>query len=150
MFTIVYLRGSHGYVAFIEELPNLNSSGRTLAEARCTLYEVAAAVFDEERRGVEALIAGKEVLKESFVMELDDDDVATRRNTMMTKSRDPVCGMRVDPAQAAGSAVHAGERYYFCCPACLSRFQANPLKYLAEPAEAGCCGGGGGCEGNRS
>lgn len=28
--------------------------------------------------------------------------------------KDPVCGMEVDPARAAGSSVYKGQTYYFC------------------------------------
>jgi Cu+-exporting ATPase len=38
--------------------------------------------------------------------------------------------MTVNPATAAGHAVHDGKDYYFCNPSCLQRFQANPQKYL--------------------
>src|SRR3954469_19905779 len=44
---------------------------------------------------------------------------------------DPVCGMTVRPEGAAGTAIHAGERYYFCSKSCLQRFEAAPEKYLA-------------------
>lgn len=67
-FTAVFLRSHHGYVGFIEELPGVNSHGRTLDEARETLHKLAAVVFDEERRGAEELIAGKEFVRESFVL----------------------------------------------------------------------------------
>jgi predicted RNase H-like HicB family nuclease len=67
-FTAVYLRSRHGYVGFIEELPGVNSHGRTLNEARDTLQKLAAVMFDEERRGAEELIAGKEVVRESFLV----------------------------------------------------------------------------------
>jgi Cu+-exporting ATPase len=43
---------------------------------------------------------------------------------------DPVCGMTVEPARAAGSHEHAGKTYYFCNPACLERFCASPDHYL--------------------
>jgi Cu+-exporting ATPase len=43
---------------------------------------------------------------------------------------DPVCGMAVDPANARVSWVHEGKTYYFCCPSCLARFQADPGRYL--------------------
>ena len=33
--------------------------------------------------------------------------------------KDPVCGMDVDPATAAGSHVHADQTYYFCNLHCL-------------------------------
>ena len=65
-FTAVFLKSSHGYVGFIEELPGVNSHGRTLDEARRTLRKLAAVVFDEERREAEELIAGKDVVRESF------------------------------------------------------------------------------------
>ena len=69
-FTAVYLKSQHGYVGFIEELPGVNSHGRTLSEARATLQELAAVVFDEERRGAEELIAGKDVVRESFFVRI--------------------------------------------------------------------------------
>ena len=65
-FTAVYLKSNHGYVGFIEELPGVNSHGRTLHEARETLQKLAAVVFDEERRQSHELVAGKEVVRESF------------------------------------------------------------------------------------
>ena len=66
--TAVYMRSGHGYVGFIEELPGVNSHGRTLPEARETLHRLAAVVFDEERREAEDLIAGKDVVREPFVL----------------------------------------------------------------------------------
>jgi P-type Cu+ transporter len=42
---------------------------------------------------------------------------------------DPVCGMKVLPARAAGSAEHAGREWYFCGKGCLARFEADPAKY---------------------
>jgi len=65
-FTAVYLKSNHGYVGFIEELPGVNSHGRTLDEARETLHELAVVIFDEERRGVREMLAGKEVVRENF------------------------------------------------------------------------------------
>ena len=49
---------------------------------------------------------------------------------------DPVCGMQVDPAKAAGTAEYQGETYYFCGQRCLDRFRADPAKFLT-PASAG-------------
>jgi P-type Cu+ transporter len=46
---------------------------------------------------------------------------------------DPVCGMTVDPATAAGSYEYQGKTYYFCNPHCLRRFAANPEQFL-QPA----------------
>jgi Cu+-exporting ATPase len=49
---------------------------------------------------------------------------------------DPICGMTVDPASAAGSAVYQGRTYYFCSEHCLHRFQADPERYLQPAAPA--------------
>jgi Cu+-exporting ATPase len=49
---------------------------------------------------------------------------------------DPVCGMTVEPATAAGSHEHAGTTYYFCSKHCLQAFKADPGKYLAKTAPA--------------
>ena len=46
--------------------------------------------------------------------------------------RDPVCGMTVQPATAAGSHAHAGQTYYFCCLGCLEKFRADPVRYLSS------------------
>jgi Cu+-exporting ATPase len=43
---------------------------------------------------------------------------------------DPVCGMTVSPATAAGQFEYAGKTYYFCAVGCLNRFQADPQQYL--------------------
>src|ERR1700687_2443209 len=52
----------------------------------------------------------------------------------MSLERDPVCGMSVDPNQAAAKVEHGGKTYYFCAPGCAKRFQQAPEKYL-QPAK---------------
>jgi Cu+-exporting ATPase len=47
-------------------------------------------------------------------------------------AKDPVCGMMVDPARAAGSHQYHGKIWYFCGTHCLERFRSNPEKYTAE------------------
>jgi predicted RNase H-like HicB family nuclease len=65
-FTAVYLKGKHGYVGFVEELPGVNSHGQTIDEARANLTRLAKVVFDEERARSEELLAGKDVVREQF------------------------------------------------------------------------------------
>ena len=46
-------------------------------------------------------------------------------------TRDPVCGMTVDPATAkGGTATHAGQQYHFCSARCREKFVADPEQYL--------------------
>lgn len=44
--------------------------------------------------------------------------------------KDPVCGMQVDPAKAAGRAEHKGKTYYFCSAGCKTKFEANPGQFI--------------------
>src|SRR5438270_6889138 len=55
--------------------------------------------------------------------------------TPSARAVDPVCGMTVDPATARVSLVHDGQTYYFCCPSCRDRFQADPQRWTAARAE---------------
>jgi predicted RNase H-like HicB family nuclease len=65
-FTAVYLKDKHGYTGFVEELPGVNSHGKTIEEARRNLQRLAAVVFDEERALSEELLEGKDVVREQF------------------------------------------------------------------------------------
>jgi predicted RNase H-like HicB family nuclease len=69
-FTAVYLRSKHGYVGFVEELPGVNSHGQTIDEARANLTALAGVVFDEERARSEELLAGKDVVREQFRVQI--------------------------------------------------------------------------------
>ena len=45
-------------------------------------------------------------------------------------TNDPVCGMIVDPARAAGSFTFEQVKYFFCGTTCLKRFEAEPKKFV--------------------
>ena len=49
------------------------------------------------------------------------------------KVKDPVCGMTIDPAHAAGMSTYNGETIYFCNPNCKKKFDADPEKYASKP-----------------
>ena len=42
---------------------------------------------------------------------------------------DPVCGMTIDPREAAGSVEHGGETYHFCSEHCVEAFRKDPEAY---------------------
>ena len=58
----------------------------------------------------------------------------TTVETTKSLATDPVCGMTVDPAKAP-SVEHQGTKFYFCCQGCVTKFQADPAKYL-QPKQA--------------
>jgi len=57
------------------------------------------------------------------------------------KTKDPVCGMDVNPATARYK-THHGKDYFFCCAGCLAKFQANPEKILSTPPKPMTMGSG--------
>ena len=46
-------------------------------------------------------------------------------------TRDPVCGMTVDPAAGKPEFQHGARTIYFCSPGCKDKFAAAPEDYLA-------------------
>jgi Cu+-exporting ATPase len=48
----------------------------------------------------------------------------------MDHVQDPVCGMEIDPTQAAGQASYQGRTFYFCSEECMQKFQQNPGEYV--------------------
>ena len=45
---------------------------------------------------------------------------------------DPVCGMHVEPEEAAGESEFQGQTYYFCCEDCKRMFDEDPTMYVSE------------------
>ena len=54
------------------------------------------------------------------------------KNTTIAK--DPVCGMDIETATAAGQTEHSGQTYYFCGSKCKDKFDRDPAQYLGESA----------------
>lgn len=46
--------------------------------------------------------------------------------------RDVVCGMQVDPGNAAAQMEHQGKTYYFCSEDCHRKFMQNPEQYTGQ------------------
>ena len=67
--TAVYLKLEAEYFGFIEELPRMNSRGRTLHDARAALQELAAEVFAEERRAVAEAHPANSMVREAFFLQ---------------------------------------------------------------------------------
>ena len=50
----------------------------------------------------------------------------------MATAIDPVCGMEVDTATAAGSSEYQGTTYYFCSAGCNRQFDRDPESYVSQ------------------
>ena len=54
----------------------------------------------------------------------------------MRQAKDPVCGMMVDTATAAGGrVVYESEEVYFCSDSCRRAFEAEPERFVPERHE---------------
>jgi YHS domain-containing protein len=65
--------------------------------------------------------------------------------TSTTVVKDPVCGMDVETATAAGQTEYKGQTFYFCGSMCKEKFNLKPEQYLSQfagTAKGGhdCCG----------
>jgi hypothetical protein len=49
---------------------------------------------------------------------------------------DPVCGMTVDPGQAAAQIERGGQQLYFCSDQCRDRYVRDPQRYGREPTSS--------------
>src|SRR5437867_5026948 len=60
---------------------------------------------------------------------------SVNQNAREHQPKDPVCGMSVDPQNAAGSHDYKGQTYFFCSRGCREKFTADPERFLNhEPA----------------
>ena len=54
------------------------------------------------------------------------------QGTQPAQAIDPICGMQVDPATAAGSSEYQGVTYYFCWTGCKRQFDKAPQRYIGQ------------------
>lgn len=54
-------------------------------------------------------------------------------------TKDPICGMTVDPAKAL-HAERDGKTSYFCSDHCLKKFLSTPAGAKPETKAGSCCG----------
>jgi Cu+-exporting ATPase len=53
----------------------------------------------------------------------------TKEGEKMETVHDPVCGMDIAPADAAGTEEYNGQTYFFCSRGCQQAFNDEPEKY---------------------
>jgi predicted RNase H-like HicB family nuclease len=67
--TAVFKKVPEGYIAFIEEIPGVNTQGATLAEARRNLFEAMELVLEANRALARERTAGDDVVRERVPLE---------------------------------------------------------------------------------
>ena len=66
--TAVFRRFPGGCAAFVQELPDANTQGATLEEARANLTEAVALVLQANRELAEEELRGQEVIREPLLL----------------------------------------------------------------------------------
>ena len=61
-------------------------------------------------------------------------------NDSTAVTKDPICGMTVNP-QTAPHADRDGTRVYFCCSHCREKFLSAPAGTKPQGKPGGCCCG---------
>jgi predicted RNase H-like HicB family nuclease len=63
-YTALYIKSGEWWAATVEEIPGVNTQGRTLEEARANLQEALQLVLDAARADLAESTKGEEVVKE--------------------------------------------------------------------------------------
>jgi Cu+-exporting ATPase len=100
----------------LSSLSVVANSNRLRGYQRPRLAEVRASRGEVQTR-VEVSPASRDDVKE--------EEMATAENLV----KDVVCGMEIDPNNAAAQMDYRGKTYYFCSTACHDKFMAEPEKY---------------------
>jgi len=68
ILTAVFKEFQDGYAAFIEELPGVNTQGKTINEARRNLVEAVELIFESNKIIAEKSLVGQSVIREPFAV----------------------------------------------------------------------------------
>jgi len=68
--TAVYRKVDEGFIAYVEEIPGVNTQGSSLEEAKENLKEALKLVLETNRELAEKEISGEKVFKERISIDL--------------------------------------------------------------------------------
>ena len=69
-FTAVFEKRGKWYVGYVEEVPGVNTQGRTLSEVRKNLKEALTLILRTNRELTEKRLSGQKVVKEPIAVNL--------------------------------------------------------------------------------
>ena len=72
------------------------------------------------------------VVSGNFLLDSESRMKLTAVRAAAPTAEDPVCGMDVDAAKAAGKFEYQGKTWYFCSKSCQEKFAKNFEQYAAE------------------
>lgn len=66
-FTAVYKKTKDWFVAWVEEIPGVNTQGKTLEEARENLHEALLLILDANRRSARTQLKGRASVRRELI-----------------------------------------------------------------------------------
>jgi Cu+-exporting ATPase len=93
------------------------------------LYPVVNLLLDPIFAGAAMGFSSTTVVANSLLLKRFQPSITQWEERRWKMAKDPICGMDVDPAKAAGTSEHEGEVFYFCSLACKETFDKDPHKY---------------------
>ena len=69
--TAVYRKVDQGYIAYVEEIPGVNTQGADLKEAKENLKDALKLILETNRELAENEINGEHILKEKISIDID-------------------------------------------------------------------------------
>lgn len=66
--TAVYEKRKDWYVAYLEEIPGVNTQGKTMEEARVNLNDALQLFLEANRELAKKDLSGKDVIEETFAL----------------------------------------------------------------------------------
>ena len=70
VFTAIFEKVGEYYIGYVEELPGVNTQGKTLDEVRVNIREAVELVLLANRELTEKKLAGKNVIRETIKVDI--------------------------------------------------------------------------------
>jgi len=101
-----------------------------IAAAAMALSSLSVVTNANRLRGYKPMTMAKPPSIAAAIPRVEVSEHKMVKEEEMAKVKDPVCGMEIDPNQAAASEKYQGKTYHFCSTACHDKFTAKPEKYV--------------------